>query len=337
MPSPATTVAADDAEAAEMARLKYQAQRMQTPEERIRRMPATPALPRRVQSQEILRAQSVASTALDTPAPVQEATAAKTCKQTKKIGKTKPGKKGKKPVKKTRKTKTVKKLSKSKKGKAATAKKPTAKKPTAKKPTAPPAPDTNANVETVPTLTPHMAEPVSPGAAALPSPAQSPATDARLAHAMTQLYVTSPDAPPESSTPHDALAPTELVEVKAEHDKPDETQDVPRAEQDAYSPPQDASTPQPESAASLLNRAQTTDLTALQALVTESVRSAIASPSESHGNAPPNNNAAAAPRATAASASDATAVADLPRVRTRNKEMHNRRMRFYRTLESHLD
>ena len=327
MPSPATTVAADDAEAAEMARLKYQAQRMQTPEERIRRMPATPALPRRVQSQEILRAQSVASTALDTPAPVQEATAAKTCKQTKKIGKTKPGKKGKKPVKKTRKTKTVKKLSKSKKGKAATA----------KKPTAPPAPDTNANVETVPTLTPHMAEPVSPGAAALPSPAQSPATDARLAHAMTQLYVTSPDAPPESSTPHDALAPTELVEVKAEHDKPDETQDVPRAEQDAYSPPQDASTPQPESAASLLNRAQTTDLTALQALVTESVRSAIASPSESHGNAPPNNNAAAAPRATAASASDATAVADLPRVRTRNKEMHNRRMRFYRTLESHLD
>ena len=63
----------------------------------------------------------------------------------------------------------------------------------------------------------------------------------------TQLYVTSPDAPPESSTPHDALAPTELVEVKAEHDKPDETQDVPRAEQDAYSPPQDASTPQPES------------------------------------------------------------------------------------------
>ena len=119
-----------------------------------------------------------------TPAPVQEATAAKTCKQTKKIGKTKPGKKGKKPVKKTRKTKTVKKLSKSKKGKAATAKKPTAKKPTAKKPTAPPAPDTNANVETVPTLTPHMAEPVSPGAAALPSPAQSPATDARLAHAM---------------------------------------------------------------------------------------------------------------------------------------------------------
>ena len=100
MPSPATTVAADDAEAAEMARLKYQAQRMQTPEERIRRMPATPALPRRVQSQEILRAQSVASTALDTPAPVQEATAAKTCKQTKKIGKTKPGKKGKKPVKK---------------------------------------------------------------------------------------------------------------------------------------------------------------------------------------------------------------------------------------------
>lgn len=327
MPSPATTVAADDAEAAEMARLKYQAQRMQTPEERIRRMPATPALPRRVQSQEILRAQSVASTALDTPAPVQEATAAKTCKQTKKIGKTKPGKKGKKPVKKTRKTKTVKKLSKSKKGKAATA----------KKPTAPPAPDTNANVETVPTLTPHMAEPVSPGAAALPSPAQSPATDARLAHAMTQLYVTSPDAPPESSTPHDALAPTELVEVKAEHDKPDETQDVPRAEQDAYSPPQDASTPQPESVASLLNRAQTTDLTALQALVTESVRSAIASPSESHGNAPPNNNAAAAPRATAASASDATAVADLPRVRTRNKEMHNRRMRFYRTLESHLD
>ena len=324
MPSPATTVAADDAEAAEMARLKYQAQRMQTPEERIRRMPATPALPRRVQSQEILRAQSVASTALDTPAPVQEATAAKTCKQTKKIGKTKPGKKGKKPVKKTRKTKTVKKLSKSKKGKAATAKKPTA-----KKPTAPPAPDTNANVETVPTLTPHMAEPVSPGAAALPSPAQSPATNARLAHAMTQLYVTSPDAPPESSTPHDALAPTELVEVKAEHDKPDETQDVPRAEQDAYSPPQDAS--------SLLNRAQTTDLTALQALVTESVRSAIASPSESHGNAPPNNNAAAAPRATAASASDATAVADLPRVRTRNKEMHNRRMRFYRTLESHLD
>ena len=327
MPSPATTVAADDAEAAEMARLKYQAQRMQTPEERIRRMPATPALPRRVQSQEILRAQSVASTALDTPAPVQEATAAKTCKQTKKIGKTKPGKKGKKAVKKTRKTKTVKKLSKSKKGKAATA----------KKPTAPPAPDTNANVETVPTLTPHMAEPVSPGAAALPSPAQSPATDARLAHAMTQLYVTSPDAPPESSTPHDALAPTELVEVKAEHDKPDETQDVPRAEQDAYSPPQDASTPQPESVASLLNRAQTTDLTALQALVTESVRSAIASPSESHGNAPPNNNAAAAPRATAASASDATAVADLPRVRTRNKEMHNRRMRFYRTLESHLD
>ena len=332
MPSPATTVAADDAEAAEMARLKYQAQRMQTPEERIRRMPATPALPRRVQSQEILRAQSVASTALDTPAPVQEATAAKTCKQTKKIGKTKPGKKGKKPVKKTRKTKTVKKLSKSKKGKAATAKKPTA-----KKPTAPPAPDTNANVETVPTLTPHMAEPVSPGAAALPSPAQSPATDARLAHAMTQLYVTSPDAPPESSTPHDALAPTELVEVKAEHDKPDETQDVPRAEQDAYSPPQDASTPQPESVASLLNRALTTDLTALQALVTESVRSAIASPSESHGNAPPNNNAAAAPRATAASASDATAVADLPRVRTRNKEMHNRGMRFYRTLESHLD
>lgn len=99
IPSPATTVAADDKDAAEMARLKYQAHRMQTPEDRIRRMPATPSLPRQVQSQELFRAQSVASTVLEavtpTPAPVNKTKAADKKKGA--IGKTKsvkkPGKK----------------------------------------------------------------------------------------------------------------------------------------------------------------------------------------------------------------------------------------------------
>ena len=75
-------------------------------------------------------------------------------------------------------------------------------------------------------------------------------------------------------------------------------------------------TPGPESVASLLNRAQTTehfDLARMQEWVASSVKAALDSPSTP------------APGT------------ELPKVRSRNKESHNRRMRFYRSLDSRLD
>ena len=329
IPSPATTVAAADEDATEMARARYQAHRMQTPQDKIRRMPATPALPRQFQSQELFRAQSVASTVADTVTP----TSAKAAnKKTGKMGKTKAVKKtGKKPIKKPHKTKTVKKFNKTRKGNAAKAKKTTVQKTTAEKTTAlaltaepapaPAEPANDANVNTIPTLTPHMAEPVTPSAAAPTSPPQSPASaDANLSSPAAPPKLDDPAAPaphvaPETSTPHGLAAPTES---KVKHEKPVTVKTEPDETKCSGSP-------QPESVASMLNRGQTTDLAALQALVTDTVKNAVASR---------NSPTCCVP---SAESSPNAAVADLPKVRTRNKEMHNRRMRFYRTLDSHLD
>ena len=322
-----------------MARLKYQAHRMQTPEERIRRMPATPALPKDVQSQELFRATSIASTTLDPDTPAAKQMGKVASKKKGKQGKTKPVKNGKKNTKKTRKTKTVKKQNKRKKGKAATATKKTT--PLNANQTAaveqPVDIANNAKVDTVPTLTPHMAEPVTPNATEFTSPAQSPASTApSLAHAMTQLYVSSPAAPDMSAVPAEKLKsdpPAPAVPADpSTHSSAEPTEPVVKTEQHLVpvkkEPGETVSrSPKPESVNSLLNRAQTTDIAALEALVNKTVTNTLAATPQLQACTP------IQPPASAGS----SAVDDLPKIRKRDKAMHNRRMRFYRTLDSHLD
>lgn len=246
IPSPASTVPGTDEAAAEMARQSYQASKMQTPQDKIRKAPATPQnppLPRRIQSVELLSAQPLDSqSASGVPMPEPS----ESCQP-----KASASRRGIKKAKSTltrKKTKKVKKSAKSKHHPSTTKKI---------------APKSNA-----PAPTQTQTENIRPGKASEKTPDVSPDTCPVAASA--RLPLPPPAIPPTTSQPEAALPP------KAEETAPAIPPETKTAVKEEASEP--GKSPQPESVRMMLNRAQTTDgmdLMAMTEAVRETVKSAL--------------------------------------------------------------
>lgn len=247
IPSPASTVPGTDEAAAEMARQSYQASKMQTPQDKIRKAPATPQnppLPRRIQSVELLSAQPLDSqSASGVPMPEPS----ESC-QPKASAKPAAGIKKAKSTLTRKKTKKVKKSAKSKHHPSTTKKI---------------APKSNA-----PAPTQTQTENIRPGKASEKTPDVSPDTCPVAASA--RLPLPPPAIPPTTSQPEAALPP------KAEETAPAIPPETKTAVKEEASEP--GKSPQPESVRMMLNRAQTTDgmdLMAMTEAVRETVKSAL--------------------------------------------------------------
>lgn len=295
--SQASTIPATEEQIATMLK---ESKALQTPPDRVRRMPATPQpqpvqLVRRLQSREFLRTDSAATTAAESPSPAEALDKQTHTQQTRKGQKKKQGKNQKKKTQQKKKKLAVKKSQ-----TKTTAKKTDASKPT-KKPVAAPAP----------AAAPHAQQPAQPDP---PVPAAAPAAPPVV---KTDSGKDQKDMTGSSQTP---------LEVKKEQKDTGSVQPVQQLAQPVTTPvaPGDtpAKSPAPESVAGLLNRQQTDqfDLDTVQKMVQEQVQAHL--PSKKGGDPDPNPN---------------PNPGDNPRIRNRDKNAHNRRMRFYRSLESFLD
>ena len=280
----------------------------QTPQDRVRRMPATPhpqpmRLDRRMQSTEILRANSAtATTVAETPSPAEASD-----KQ----------KHSQKPAKKSHKTKKrAKTQKKSVQEKKKLAVKKTQTKTTAKKTDAVQKTDTTKKTPVAApksAAAPHAQPPAHPDPG-VTTPAASAAPPAvKTAPEKDQKDMASSSQPPhEVKKERDAAGCVKPVQQPAQPVNPEVAP--------GNTP---AKSPAPESVAGLLNRAQTDQfdmgsvqqmLDQVQAHLPRTASGAPAPPSPPGG--PTGSN---------------------PRIRNRDKNSHNRRMRFYRGLESFLD
>ena len=247
IPSPASTVPGTDEDAAQMARLSYQASKMVTPQDKIRKAPATPQnppLPRRIQSVELLSTQSldsqhVGGATLPAPEPSengQPKTSAKHAVASKKA----------KSALTCKKSKKVRKSAKSKHHPSKT------KKITPKSKAQAPMQPENAQPRKASEKTPSPA----PASACLPMP---PPQTAQMDDASL----------PKTAQAASAIPPAIPAETK---------QTAPAAVKDEE--PEPGKSPQPESVRHMLNRTQTTeslDLMAMTEALRETVKSALSS------------------------------------------------------------
>ena len=315
LPSPASTVPGNDEAAAEMARLSYQASKMQTPEDMIRKAPATPQNPplsRMIQSVELLSAPTL--DLQSSGAPMPEPSESGQPKTSAKLA-TAKGTVTRKKTKKSQKS-AKSKHHPSKKNKVVPKSKAPA--PTQTEHTQP-----GKVSEKTPDVSPNTCHAAASACLPLPPPGISPVTD------QTGSAIPSKTAQTEAAQPDQtgfAVFEAEAAELdqigsavpsktaQREAAQPDQTGSAVKEET-----PEPAMSPQPESVRQMLNRAQTTESMDLMA-ITEAVRDTVK---------------AALPHLTSPESSPRTD--ELPKkVIGRSKETHARRMRFYRSLESFL-
>ena len=272
--SPASTVPANDEAALAHAKASYQSAKMKTPEDKIRRAPATPRAPlsRDVQSVEILTTEGDKQTERD-----QKRSNGQKSKVKKQRGPLKGRKTTKKKVTKAKQVKQTTKDG----AKMTKTKEQTLAKMAPSHATTPEGTTTSPGTST----TGPDASTTSPGSSTAPS----------------GVSTTSPGAStaaPGTSAPHRTQPTQPIRKASLEIGSPDLAENR---------------SPAPEAVAGMLNRTSTGDLAETHNMVRTNAEAALPAvgPHEAR-------------------------VRDGTRVRVRNKEYHNRRMRFYRSLDSFL-